>query len=66
LCERNYLHQGQRLLLAVLVDTCAWQHDQNDVGTMTNTRARQEKDVAAVWRTLIVTFVNRQFELPRL
>jgi cellulose 1,4-beta-cellobiosidase len=66
LCERNHLHQGQRLLLAVLVDTVTWRHDQHDVKTMTNTRARQEKDVAAVWRTLIVTFVNRQFELPRL
>lgn len=66
LCERNHLHQGQRLLLAVLVDTVTWRHDQYDVETMTNTRARQEKDVAAVWRTVIVTFVNRQFELPRL
>ena len=64
LCERHYLRQGQRLLLAVLVD--AWRGHRKDVGTMTDTQARLEKVVATIWKTLIVTFVTRQCELPHV
>ena len=61
LCERHYLRQGQRLLLAVLVD--AWRGHRKDVGTMTDTQARLEKVVATIWKTLIVTFVTRQLRV---
>jgi hypothetical protein len=64
LCERHYLRQGQRLLLAVLVD--AWRGHRKDVGTMTDMQARLEKAVATIWKTLIVTFVTRQCELPHV
>jgi cellulose 1,4-beta-cellobiosidase len=59
--QRIYLYQGQRLLLAVLVD--AWRYHQNDVDAKTDTRAGHEGAVATTRSSLIVTFVMQQFEL---
>jgi hypothetical protein len=59
--QRIYLYQGQRLLLAVLVD--AWRYHQNDVDAKTDTRAGHEGAVATTCSSLIVTFVMQQFEL---